>query len=423
MKHIVIENLGPIKKVDIELKRFNFFIGPQSCGKSTIAKVISTCEWMEKEVTTLLDEKAIPNGVVFVEMVEKFHKMEGYFNRPLNTHIHYETEVIDICYKDKELSVCLKKEEAYHRQKICYIPAERNMVTLPELDGFEFGQTNLKSFLFDWWRARELHSTDNKMDILGLGMHYYYDKSRDSKKDRIQHDNGVSYDISLSNSSSGLQSVTPLYIMLDYYADKYFEEYNAKSSFIDESKMARTRIALQQKYIFPYISSPSDSKDQLIEKIDNYVNSLHLGDPKCTEIHRGYLVAFKRMTEPNRTTFIIEEPEQNLYPSAQIELLQSIVSLCNGVRNHGFTITTHSPYILNYLNVMIMRNMRSVTDKPSIDAEGMNVYAVQNGGVLDLIQANTVTGFKSVNAEWLNEAMRSMFCEYKELKGKDAGIC
>ena len=157
MKHIIIEKLGPIKRVDIELKRFNFFIGPQSCGKSTIAKVISTCELMEKEVATLLDEKAIPNGDAFVEMVEKFHKMEGYFNQSHNTYIHFETDVIDICYKDKTLNVRLKSEASYTRQKICYIPAERNMVTLPELDGFEFGQTNLKSFLFDWWRARELH--------------------------------------------------------------------------------------------------------------------------------------------------------------------------------------------------------------------------------------------------------------------------
>lgn len=419
MKHILIENLGPIKKVDIELKRFNFFIGPQSCGKSTIAKVISTCEWMEKEVTTLLDEKAISSGADFVEMVEKFHKMDGYFNHPKNTHIHYETEVIEICYQNHELDVHIKNEEAYHRKKICYIPAERNMVTLPELDGFEFGQTNLKSFLFDWWRARELHSKDNKMNILGLGMHYYYDKSRDSKRDRIQHDNGVSYDISLSNSSSGLQSVTPLLIMLEYYTGKYFDEYDAKSSFVDEDKLTRTRRELQMRYIIPYITTPDDTLEQKREKWANYVNNLHMGDPSCRAIHQKYSKALQRMVIPDRTTFIIEEPEQNLYPFAQIDLLQNAVGLCNGERKHGFTITTHSPYILNYLNVLIMRNARLVTDYPSIDVNDMSVYAMQNGNVLDLIQTNVATGIKTVNAEWLNEAMREMYGEYKDLKAKE----
>lgn len=417
MKHIIIEKLGPIKRVDIELKRFNFFIGPQSCGKSTIAKVISTCEWMEKEVATLLDEKAIPNGDAFVEMVEKFHKMEGYFNQSHNTYIHFETDVIDICYKDKTLNVRLKSEASYTRQKICYIPAERNMVTLPELDGFEFGQTNLKSFLFDWWRARELHSLDNKMNILGLGMHYYYDKMRNNKRDRIQHDNGVSYDIPLSNSSSGLQSVTPLYIMLDYYAGKYFDEYNVKSSYADEKKMAKTVAALVKKYIYPHISSPNDNVEQRREQLSIYLNNLHLGDPESIKIQERYQNAYQRMIMPDHTTFIIEEPEQNLYPFAQIELLQSAVRLCNhGNRKHGFTITSHSPYILNYLNVMIMRSFRSIMDKPSINVEELCVYAVQNGDVLDLIQLNTQTGVKSVNAEWLNEAMREMYGEYKELK-------
>ena len=115
---------------------------------------------------------------------------------------------------------------------------------------------------------------------------------------------------------------------------------------------------------------------------------------------------------------IIEEPEQNLYPFAQVELLQNAVRLCNeGDRNHSFTITTHSPYILNYLNVLIMRDSRAVTGKPSLDVETIGVYAVQNGGVLNLVQTNTATGAKSVNAEWLNEAMRAMYDEYKELKG------
>ena len=38
----------------------------------------------------------------------------------------------------------LNRSQPYHRQKICYIPAERNMVTLPELKGFEFSTTNLR---------------------------------------------------------------------------------------------------------------------------------------------------------------------------------------------------------------------------------------------------------------------------------------
>lgn len=57
MIRLYIENVGPIKVVDMELKRFNFFIDPQSSGKSTIAKILSHCMWMEKEVQTHPDRK------------------------------------------------------------------------------------------------------------------------------------------------------------------------------------------------------------------------------------------------------------------------------------------------------------------------------------------------------------------------------
>lgn len=36
---LIVENFGPIKKVDIQLNKLMVLIGPQSGGKSTIAKL------------------------------------------------------------------------------------------------------------------------------------------------------------------------------------------------------------------------------------------------------------------------------------------------------------------------------------------------------------------------------------------------
>ena len=38
-KRLIVKNFGPIKEVDIDLKKINVFIGPQGSGKSTIAKI------------------------------------------------------------------------------------------------------------------------------------------------------------------------------------------------------------------------------------------------------------------------------------------------------------------------------------------------------------------------------------------------
>ena len=49
-QNLIIDKIGPIEHVDFTLNKVNMLIGPQSSGKSTIAKVISFCLWLEKDV-------------------------------------------------------------------------------------------------------------------------------------------------------------------------------------------------------------------------------------------------------------------------------------------------------------------------------------------------------------------------------------
>ena len=48
MAKITIKYVGPLKEVSLDIKRINVFMGPQSTGKSTIAKIISQALWAEK---------------------------------------------------------------------------------------------------------------------------------------------------------------------------------------------------------------------------------------------------------------------------------------------------------------------------------------------------------------------------------------
>lgn len=415
MKHLIIHNVGPIKEVDIELKRFNFIIGPQSSGKSTIAKILSTCEWIEKEVETTRNEHAIGNGENYRTLVEGFHKMEDYFDQGKESFVSYSTDFIEICYEHKELKVHLKREVPYHRQKICYIPAERNMVTLPELKGFEFNTTNLRSFLFDWYRAREYYSPQNKTNVLGLGVQYYYDAEMATKNDRIQHVNGQTYDISLSNSSSGLQSLTPLLIMLQYYTDQYFQEYDFKNSFEQNSKSKQLRLALTREVALSQYK-PGFKEEEVAQLVKQFNDALHRHDKRAEDIFRSYEEACDRLLIPNRTTFIIEEPEQNLYPFTQVALIEAIVKLCSNGRKHGCTITTHSPFVLNYLNVLIVRYYKNVADSVKLDPMELGVFGTNDGRLSDLMQYNPKTGENSVNAEDLVEAMRDMYTQYRQIR-------
>lgn len=415
MKHLIVRNVGPVKEAEIELKRFNFIIGPQSSGKSTVAKILSTCCWIEKEVATTMNEDVIADAASFVSLMEDFHKMIDYFDEA--SEVVFETDVISIVLKGMDFQIHLKEQELYKREKICYIPSERNAVTLPELQGFEFGQTNLRSFLFDWYHAREFYGEDNKTDILNLGVKYYYDPSEQKYKDRIEHVNGKTYKIPLGSASSGLQSVVPLQIMIKYYTNQYFNTFAEKTSFDSDAKYRLIQSRVIDKYVLS-VAYPGFDPKKRSELIKEQNERIHEGNPEARALLEKYREELERMTVPTRTSFIVEEPEQNLYPFTQIDLLEEIIALCSDDRGHGYTITTHSPFILNYLNVLIERFNKIIPNKVHLNPEELGVYSVSEGRLSDLMQVNTKTGGKSVNAEDLVEAMRVMYQEYREIKMK-----
>lgn len=409
MSRLIIKDVGPIHDVDIEMKRFNVFIGVQSSGKSTIAKIYSTCMWIEKEVCTTLDVQAVKDGEAFRDLVERFHKMTGYFNE--SSEVHYQSDYVEIDYVRNQLRVSIVEGGDYHRQKICYIPAERNMVTLAELQGFEFGSTNIRSFLFDWYDARRLFTAANKTSVLQLGVNYFYDDGQLTYKDRIEHVNGRTYQIPLASASSGLQSVVPLYIMLLYYSGKYFDLFGEKLSYLSKEKYRKMRQTITDQYILPKYH-PKDLPSGRDARVERLNKDIKAGNTDALLLYREYHDVIERLTTPVRTTFVIEEPEQNLFPDTQLQLLETLALLCQQQMEHGFTVTTHSPYVVNYLNILLHQDREG---RGRLDAEVLNVFAVSEGRVQNLMMKNEADEW-IVNTYDLTEQMQRILAEYQELK-------
>ena len=375
MRRLTIRNVGPVKSVDINLNKVNVFIGPQSSGKSTIAKVLSTCSWVEKEVAITMDEGFVADADAFISLMSDFHKMSKYFDEA--SEILFETDVVCIILKGKKFSIKLKDQEVYLREKICYVPSERNSVTLPELQGFEFGQTNLRSFLFDWYNAREFYNEKNKTDILNLGVRYYYDPNELRYKDRIEHINGKTYEIPLGSASSGLQSVVPLQIMMQYYAGQYFDLYGEKISFDTEEKTKQIRHRLTDTMVLQRMFADEYNPAERSRFIQTANSRLRDGDEQARQLLDEYKAAVERLTVPTRTSFIIEEPEQNLFPRTQMDLLFYLLSQLNHGRNHRLVMTTHSPYILFALNNCLLAYLvKDSVDEDAVPLASSLQYAV-----------------------------------------------
>lgn len=171
MAHLIIKNIGPINEVEFDLNKINIFMGPQSSGKSTIAKIVSYCAWLEKRVS--LEQSFVKyKDDKFVERLISFHKMEGYIRE--DSYLEYESDVYKVVYKGLGTSPDFELKSTrwgYKLEKIAYIPAERNIISvLPQWSTIKMSDTSTANFMEDWGNMRELFTADRPLNILSLGV-------------------------------------------------------------------------------------------------------------------------------------------------------------------------------------------------------------------------------------------------------------
>ena len=212
MKHLVIRNLGPLQEADVELKRINVIIGSQSSGKSCVLKTACYCTWVEKRIELTQTADFFSKDDNFLNELERFHKLKGYIKD--DTFISYESDFMAFSYDNATKTFEFNWKEGrwnYKRSKVTYIPAERNLVAaIPNWFQVKFADDNIRDFMADWETARQ--ATTDELSVLNLGVSYHYDANAHS--DKVKVSDGVMLDF--TNTSSGLQSVIPLYVHLNY---------------------------------------------------------------------------------------------------------------------------------------------------------------------------------------------------------------
>ena len=317
MKHLIIRHFGPIEEVDINFKRINLIIGPQSSGKSTVLKIACFCDWMEKQIELNQNPNKFCNAAFFVQNLVGFHKLEGYMQP--DSYISYENDAVYFDYSEKTKKCTFKwnnsKRWKYKRSKIAYIPSERNLVAaITNWYQVSMNNDNILDFMQEWEFARKAFPKGEK--VLDLPATYKYNLV--NQTDRIQLDNGK--ELELTMTSSGLQSLTPLYIMLRYLTSEYFNN---------------THTSVEQIML----------RKQLINVVENECSNLSV--EKQQEI-------VDRILTPHHTDLFIEEPEAHIFPSTQKSFVYSLVKMLNSRSKHTCFLATHSPYIMTAFNNVIL---------------------------------------------------------------------
>ncbi len=406
MARLIVRNIGPIKDIDIELKKVNVFMGPQGCGKSTLAKLISFCSWIEKGNEDTI--KTARNGLI--SNLIQYHRMGGYFHDDSqlayigdNISLYYQFPdplptswhgFVAEKYSDKEI-VFYYNEKSIN-PKVAYIPAERNFVSVvPNLKKYSEKDDSLQNFVNDWFSAKRVFTELSPLHIDILGIDYYYNEKTDT--DMLLVDNQP---IALNQSSSGFQSIVPLIALISYLSSTIYKENK------------------------PFSPEESQQMNNILERVSHGIT----GDMEQQIIDR--IRGFLHGKVYTHTQFIVEEPEQNLFPDTQCELLYFLLSYLNHGKAHRLVLTTHSPYILYALNNCILANIvkdqMSAEEKKVINSAKITispkevaVWEIENGRMKSYGKDNEDHTIQDTNGlirkNYFNNVMRKVMSDYNEM--------
>jgi len=326
INRIIIKNFGPIKdgfkdkdRNDwMDFNKVTVFIGNQGSGKSTVAKLISTLTWIEKAlVRGDFTEKHLNTHNRFMKYCS-YQNIGNYFND--KTIIEYVGKAFSISFKFGKVLIKKNDDNGYSFPKIMYVPSERNFVSsVRNVNTLKGLPSTLYTFSDEYIKAIETIKGQVELPINDAKFEY-------QKLNKLSWIVGKDYKIKLSEASSGFQSFVPLYIVSNFLSDslKKKDDNTIKEISIDEEKRIR-------KEIEQILSNPNISDD----------------------VKQASLEFLSAKFTYSSFINIVEEPEQNLFPTSQKQLLNSLLKFNNVNDDNKLIITTHSPYLINYLTLAV----------------------------------------------------------------------
>lgn len=379
-EYITIKNFGPLINIEeLEIKQFTFFIGESASGKSTLMKVVAMMRYLYKmaNIRSYLRHSKItktPFRMRLNTMIER-QGMAKMFDK--NSFIVYRVETNtgvshEIRIESGKLNVPVIPKEDLMFRKVSFVSENRNITptwaqkawknkgaTL----GFYFHETN-----DDFGNASEGDKTIG-LDHVGMRMSITHPKGKPTRYQIMPMDERHA-SIELTEASSGIQTSAPLVLIVGYFA----KDFSFKDAF-NRSVMSYL-YETDNLSRFKAASEPTEL-------------------PKVVDVH-------------------IEEPELSLFPDAQCKLVEKIIYMAkesNSDRTVNMMIATHSPYILNYLNIVLNQK----TDgRAKLTPADLAVYRLYEGESQNLV-AKDDKGRDIVDSYDLSEAMGVIYNEFIKL--------
>lgn len=384
---IIIKNFGPLKEVEIDdIKPLTVFIGKSAGGKSIIMKVIVLMRYIYKMVNirSYLKNAKITRSPFKLRFNSMLHDgLKGMITA--QTEIYYTVEIngnkytlkytnrglqSDINIPDKDL-IFFKEAYVSGMRSLIPIWASKAVSVKGENLGFFFHET-----FNDFNDATDVIK-EQKLEYLNLKMKVRKSGNR-PKLFTIESLQNDAVPIELRYASSGIQTSAPLVAIVHYFA----QEFSFKDAF--------------QRSVLNYLY-----KQDLLTKFTPGINQNKLG--KYVHIH-------------------IEEVELSLAPEDQRAFMSNLVEEVfhknKKDRKLGLMVSTHSPYIVNHLNVLLRAGYfeKARENYPFLEKDDIAVYRVNEGKIISLMATDNDTGEYVINAFDMSDTMERIFEEYEGME-------
>ena len=349
-ERLVIKNFGPIKSVDLQLGKMTILIGEQATGKSTIAKVLAICRYFSYIVDCSLDQ----NEDSFISGL-RYWDIDTYYNS--ESYINYECK--DYNFEAKN---CISK----------IIPTSvRFKDLLSELDRIKLSKKSSEDKEKSEWSNWTPDENFFRLNVKKVMDNPFF-----------------------IPTERGLQSVFSLGRNINNLGDSLLEQLSQLSRIV---KGFNAELKISSLDLF---YKNDNGLGYTKKKNENDFYTLHNGaSGNQSVIPIELVVYFYSKIERRNRTFIIEEPELNLFPKTQKKLMEFFVENIN-LNGHSFLLPTHSPYFLSSVNDLVLANKKGINSKNEVEAIGLresfwlnpndlSVYQLKDGEAFDIVNRET----------------------------------
>ncbi|MBV7529691.1 AAA family ATPase [Chitinophaga sp. sic0106] len=352
---LIVRNFGPIEFVDLDLRNVNVFIGPQASGKSALAKIYTILKAPRKFFKWNIVLEGASQGHMYFEGVLEEYNISSFLRA--DTEIEFQSELHNISYRDGMINyepLLLKRIEQLEQYKTDF--QENQKAILYEVKNL------VEKFIWFNFRVHDILDIDFEstasfltiLDTITLTESQFHRIVEIIKEIEANLSTNAAVYIPAERNFINIIKNSSLNLLLNNVPiPKHILAFGAE---VEKSSIKNIDLGFLQKNLI-YKDVNGEAR---IFTDDNHSIKLTEAASGIQSVLPVLIPILSHKASAGHRSFVIEEPELNLFPIAQYELIKKLESSRKEPywEDYGtiHTYTTHSPYILSALNNLLYAN-------------------------------------------------------------------